>query len=58
MYQTRDFVKAVRLMRSGKLITAPLETRHFPFEEYRSAYDYADREGERSMKLFIDLDTN
>ena len=31
MYQKRDFVKAVRLMRSGALVTAPLETTHFPF---------------------------
>ena len=57
MYQHRDFVKAVRLMRSGAIVTAPLETTHFPFAEYRAAYDYADREGERSMKIFIDLET-
>ena len=57
MYQKRDFVKAVRLMRSGALVTAPLETVHFPFAEYRAAYDYADREGERSMKIFVDLET-
>ncbi len=55
MYRKRDFVRAVRLIRSGSLITRPLETRHFPFGEYRLAYDYADREGERSMKIFIDL---
>jgi len=58
MYQHRDFVKAVRLMRSGALVTAPLETTHFPFAEYRAAYDYADREGERSMKIFVDLESN
>lgn len=58
MYQKRDFVKAVRLMRSGALVTTPLETTHFPFAEYRPAYDYADREGERSMKIFVDLETN
>ena len=26
-----------------------------PVGEYRGAYDYIDREGERSMKVFIDL---
>jgi 2-desacetyl-2-hydroxyethyl bacteriochlorophyllide A dehydrogenase len=57
MYQHRDFVKAVRLIRSGGLITKPLETKHFPFEEYRNAYDYSDQEGERSMKIFVDLDS-
>ncbi len=55
MYQRRDFVTAVRLIRDGKVVTAPLETTHFPFEDYRGAYDYIDREGERSMKVFIDL---
>jgi hypothetical protein len=29
-----------------------------PFDAYRAAYDYADREGERSMKIFVDLETN
>jgi threonine dehydrogenase-like Zn-dependent dehydrogenase len=45
-------------MRSGALVTAPLETAHFPFDQYRAAYDHADSEGERSMKIFVDLDTN
>ncbi|HOW84599.1 MAG TPA: alcohol dehydrogenase catalytic domain-containing protein [Candidatus Aminicenantes bacterium] len=58
MYRRRDFIKAVRLIRSGGLVTKPLDTRHFPFEEYRKAYDYIDREGERSMKIFVDLDPN
>ena len=58
MYQKRDFVKAVRLMRSGALVTKPLETTHFPFGDYRAAYDFADREGERSMKIFVDLETD
>ena len=57
MYQKRDFIKAVRLMRSGALVTAPLETAHFPFDQYRAAYDHADSEGERSMKIFVDLET-
>jgi L-iditol 2-dehydrogenase len=42
----------------GALVTVPLETTHFPFDAYRAAYDYADREGERSMKIFVDLETN
>ncbi len=58
MYQRRDFLKAVRLMSSGALVTAPLETIHFPFERYRAAYDHADSQGERSMKIFIDLDAD
>jgi threonine dehydrogenase-like Zn-dependent dehydrogenase len=55
MYQRRDFIKAVRLIRDKRVLTRPLETTHFPFEAYKSAYDFIDREGERSMKVFIDL---
>jgi len=55
MYQYQDFVKAVRLIKGGRIATQPLETRHFPFAEYKSAYDFIDAEGERSMKVFIDL---
>lgn len=57
MYRRQDFVKAVRLIRSGGLVTGPLETRHFAFEQYRKAYDYIEQEGERSMKIFVDLDS-
>jgi len=55
MYQRRDFIKAVRLIRDKRVLTRPLETTHFPFEAYKNAYDFVDREGERSMKVFIDL---
>jgi 2-desacetyl-2-hydroxyethyl bacteriochlorophyllide A dehydrogenase len=55
MYQRRDFLEAVRLIRDGRVDTRPLETAHFPFEAYKSAYDFVDAEGERSMKVFIDL---
>ena len=55
MYKRRDFLKAVRLIADGQVRTRPLETTHFPFASYRSAYDFIDREGERSMKVFVDL---
>jgi threonine dehydrogenase-like Zn-dependent dehydrogenase len=55
MYQRLDFIKAVRLIRDKRVLTRPLETTHFPFVAYKSAYDFIDREGERSMKVFIDL---
>ena len=55
MYQRRDFLTAVRLIKEGRVVTGPLQTTHFPFEAYREAYDFVDAEGERSMKVFIDL---
>lgn len=55
MYQRKDFVAAVRLIGDGKVVTSPLETTHFAFDDYRAAYDFIDRQGERSMKVFIDM---
>jgi len=55
MYQHRDFVEAVRLMKSGKVATAPLDSRHFPFESYPAAYAFIDAQADKSMKVFIDL---
>lgn len=55
MYQYGDFVKAVRLMKSGAVITAPLDSNHFPFEQYPAAYAFIDAQADRSMKVFIDL---
>jgi len=55
MYQYRDFVRAVELIQSGRVITAPLETTHFPLERYGDAYRFIDDSRDRSMKVFIDL---
>ena len=55
MYQYGDFVKAVRLMKSGAVATGPLDSRHFPFEKYPEAYAFIDAQADKSMKVFIDL---
>jgi L-iditol 2-dehydrogenase len=47
--------RAVRLMKSGALVTAPLDSKHFPFERYSAAYAFIDAQADRSMKVFIDL---
>lgn len=55
MYQYRDYERAVSLISSGQVQTAPLESKHFPFEKYTDAYRFIDEQGDRSMKVFIDL---
>ncbi|MFQ5822799.1 MAG: zinc-binding dehydrogenase [bacterium] len=55
MYQYRDFERAVELIASGNIITAPLESKHFPLEEFAAAYKFIDEQEDRSMKVFIDL---
>jgi 2-desacetyl-2-hydroxyethyl bacteriochlorophyllide A dehydrogenase len=55
MYTYGDFTRAVDLMAAGRVVTAPLDSNHFPFEQYPGAYRFIDEAGDRSMKVFIDL---
>lgn len=55
MYKHEDFVRAAALMESGQVVTAPLETAHFPLERYGDAYAFIDRSHEQIMKIFIDM---
>ena len=55
MYQYSDYEEAVQRIASGEIITAPLESAHFSFEEYEAAYRFIDDQGPNSLKVFIDL---
>jgi L-iditol 2-dehydrogenase len=55
MYQAKDYARAIELLASGQICTGPLKSRHFPLEQYLDAYRFIDAEGDRSMKVFIDL---
>jgi L-iditol 2-dehydrogenase/threonine 3-dehydrogenase len=55
MYRYEDYVQAVEWIASGKIITEPLDSKHFPLEQYMDAYRYIDEQGDKSMKVFIDL---
>ena len=55
MYQYADYEEAVQRIASGDIITAPLESAHFSFEEYEAAYRFIDDQGPNSLKVFIDL---
>ncbi len=55
MYRHEDWVQAVKWIASGEVKTAPLVSKHFSFEQFREAYDFIEAEGERSMKVMIDL---
>lgn len=56
MYHHDDYHQAVKRLAAGEIITAPLDSKHFPFEEFQSAYEFIDRQGAESMKVFIDLE--
>lgn len=55
MYQYDDYMEAVELIRSGKVRTAPMESKHFPFEKFSDAYKFIDEMRDKTMKVFIDL---
>ncbi len=55
MYKRDDYLRTVELIDSGEIVTVPLESKHFPFDEYSAAYQFVAEQGERCMKVFIDL---
>jgi len=56
MYRHEDWVQAVEWIASGELKTEPLDSKHFSFEDYLSAYQFIEDEGDKVMKVMIDLD--
>jgi L-iditol 2-dehydrogenase len=55
MYQEEDYLTAIDLINSGKIILEPLISKHFPFEDYAKAYKYIEDNRDRAMKVLIDL---
>jgi len=55
MYKREDYVKAIELIGSGDIVTEPLISKHFPFENYLAAYECIDRRKDEVMKIMIDL---
>jgi len=55
MYRHEDYDQAVSWIADGSIKLAPLMSKHFPFEQYLDAYRYIDAEGEKTMKVMIDL---
>jgi L-iditol 2-dehydrogenase len=55
MYQYNDYVNAVALIEHSKIQTEPLFTRHFSFYNYTDAYKYIEEQGDKTMKVFIDV---
>jgi 2-desacetyl-2-hydroxyethyl bacteriochlorophyllide A dehydrogenase len=55
MYKFEDYIRSVELIDSGKVLTEPLFSKHFPFNQYADAYRYIDQKRNNTMKVFIDL---
>lgn len=55
MYRHEDFEQAVSWIASGQIQTEPLVSKHFSFEDFDKAYAFIDDEGDRAMKVMIDV---
>jgi L-iditol 2-dehydrogenase/threonine 3-dehydrogenase len=55
MYRHEDYEEAVRRIAAGEVVTEPLDSKHFPFEDYGAAYEFIEAEGPQAMKVFIEL---
>lgn len=55
MYQKRDYLRAVEWIASGAVKTEPLMSIHFSIDNYLDAYRYIDQQGDKTMKVFIDV---
>lgn len=55
MYQAQDYQRAVELISSGKVILEPLISKIYPFEQYLEAYRFIDQQGDKTMKVFVNV---
>lgn len=55
MYRNEDYIDAIKLVNEGKIELSKLISKQFPFKEYKKAYEYIDENGERTMKVLINV---
>jgi len=55
MYKHEDYEQAVKWIASGDMKTEPLITTHFPFEKYVDAYNFIEKQGDKTLKVMIDV---
>jgi L-iditol 2-dehydrogenase/threonine 3-dehydrogenase len=55
MYKQEDYEAAVEMIGNGKIQLEPLISNHFPFNKYLEAYKYIEEQGDKTMKVMIDM---
>jgi L-iditol 2-dehydrogenase/threonine 3-dehydrogenase len=55
MYKQEDYEAAVEMIGNGKINLEPLISNHFPFDKYLEAYKFIEEQGDKTMKVMIDL---
>ena len=56
MYMEQDYHTAIDLISSGKVNLNPLISKYFTFKEYAAAYKFIEQNGEKTMKVLIDME--
>ena len=55
MYRHEDYVDAIRLVNEKKVVLEPLISKVFPFEQYKDAYEFIEKNREKAMKIIINV---
>jgi L-iditol 2-dehydrogenase len=55
MYKRSDYLRAVELVSTGQVRTAPLISKHFAMNDYLEAYHFIEEARDKTMKVFIDI---
>ncbi|MFI5194600.1 MAG: zinc-binding dehydrogenase [Chitinophagales bacterium] len=55
MYRHEDYELAVEMIAFGKILTTPLLTSHYPFDKFSEAYQFIEQQGDKTLKVIIDL---
>ena len=55
MYRHEDYVKAIELVNEGKINLKELQSKVFPFGQFKQAYEYIDANRETTMKVLINV---
>ena len=58
MYLHEDYEEAVRFIAEARIKTTPLITSRFPFDKYLDAYKFIEKQGDKSLKVMIDVFQN
>jgi L-iditol 2-dehydrogenase/threonine 3-dehydrogenase len=55
MYKHPDYLQAVKWIAAGDIVTEPLITRHFPFDQYAEAYRFIEEQAHQTLKVMVNV---
>ena len=58
MYRHEDYEEAVQFISENRIQTMPLITSRFSFNQYLEAYHFIEKQGDKSLKVMIDVSDN